>query len=301
MKILHVTCSVDPALGGLSACVRWVTPKLTSMGHPSEIVCLDDPAAPFLAAIQAPVHAMGPARLGYAWLENEAHRFDAVVVHGLWQYHGLAVYRALKRPGSPPFFGFPHGMLDPWFKHHYPLKHLKKSLYWWLAERRNLRRAAAVLFTCEEERRLARDSFPGSTYTERVVAYGTAQPPEPSTAQREAFLQRVPELRGRPFWLFLGRIHEKKGVDILLDAYGRLAKQGATLPYLVIAGPCAEADYLLELQKRVDDSDLVRAIVIEIIRASGEFRVAGEARGVFRINGHAVSARHGALARHAAR
>lgn len=248
---------MNPALGGLSNCVRFVTPALTALGHPSEIVCLDGPQEPFLDTIRAPVHALGPARLGYAyaprllpWLKTEASRFDAVIVHGLWQYPGLAVYRALRRPGSPPYFGFPHGMLDPWFKHHYPLKHIKKSLYWWVAERRNLCSAAAVLFTCEEERRLARESFPGSSYVERVVAYGTAAPPDDPDGQREAFFRCQPELRDRPYWLFLGRIHEKKGVDLLIDAYGRLAAQGAMLPRLVIAGPCADADYLRQLQSR---------------------------------------------------
>ena len=50
-------------------------------------------------------------------------------------------------------------MLDPWFKRTYPLKHLKKLLYWPWAEYRVLRDAAAVLFTSEEERRLARETF----------------------------------------------------------------------------------------------------------------------------------------------
>ncbi|MEO6873639.1 MAG: glycosyltransferase, partial [Opitutaceae bacterium] len=184
------------------------------------------------------------------WLKREAKRFDAVIVHGLWQYHGLGVYRALRQPGSPPYYGFPHGMLDPWFKRHYPLKHLKKLFYWWLAERRNLQSAAGVLFTCEEERRLARESFPGTAYRECVVAYGTAAPPNEPDRQREAFFQVQPGLRDRAYWLFLGRIHEKKGVDLLIDAYGKLAAQGAALPRLVIAGPCADAAYLRQLQKR---------------------------------------------------
>jgi hypothetical protein len=41
-------------------------------------------------------------------------------------------------------------MLDPWFKHTYPLKHLKKWLYWPWAEYRVLRDASKVIFTCED-------------------------------------------------------------------------------------------------------------------------------------------------------
>ena len=245
---------MNPALGGLSACVETLVPALAALGHPSEIVCLDAPGEPYLAALTAPVHALGPARLGYAyapgllpWLRSEAKRFDAVIVHGLWQYHGLAVHRALRAPGSPPYFVFAHGMLDPWFKRTYPLKHVKKFFYWWLAERRVLRGAAAVLFTCEEERRLARESFGGNPYHERVVAFGTAAPPEQPDRQRTAFLTRVPELRDRAYWLFLGRIHPKKGVDLLLAAYGRCASAGQP-PLLVMAGPCADENYLRELK-----------------------------------------------------
>lgn len=247
---------MNPALGGLSACIRWLAPALAELGHPSEIVCLDAPREPFLKAIPVPVHALGPAYLGYAyaprlrpWLKAAAGRFDAVIVHGLWQYPGLATHLALAPGGPPRCFVFPHGMLDPWFKRQYPLKHIKKWFYWWLAERRILHDAAAVLFTCDEERRLARESFAGSSYRERVVTYGTASPPDDPGGQREAFFHRHPELRHRPYWLFLGRIHPKKGVDLLIDAYARLAAKGG-LPRLVIAGPCADAGYLHQLQER---------------------------------------------------
>jgi glycosyltransferase involved in cell wall biosynthesis len=261
MKILQVITSMDPALGGLSAFVRSLTPALIELGHVTEIVCLDDPASAFLTSLPGPLQALGPARYGYAysprllpWLKAHAPRFDAVIVHGLWQYPGFATRRALSAPGSPPYFVFSHGMLDPWFKRTYPLKHLKKWFYWWLAERRTLGRAAAVLFTCEEERTLARHSFPGNSYRERVVAFGTARPPEQPTRQREAFFQKLPHLRDRPFWLFLARLHPKKGVDLLIEAYAKLASSNPAVPHLVIAGPCADADFLRKLQSRAATS-----------------------------------------------
>ena len=248
---------MNPALGGLTACIHSLTPALAALGHQSEIVCVDAPDAPFLPAIAVPVHALGPARLGYAfaprllpWLQSERRRFDVVLVHGLWQYHGRATQLALAAPGSPPYFVFAHGMLDSWFKRTYPLKHFKKWFYWWLAERRVLRSAAAVLFTCEAERVLARESFAGSSYRERVVTFGTAEPPGDPARQRAAFLLRHPELGHRPFWLYLGRIHPKKGVDLLIAAYARLAAGDTALPLLVMAGPCADDGYLRDLQQQ---------------------------------------------------
>jgi glycosyltransferase involved in cell wall biosynthesis len=136
-----------------------------------------------------------------------------------------------------PYFVFPHGMLDPWFKEEYPLKHLKKSVYWLGMEHRILRDAAAVLFTAEEERRRARESFPFYHCTERVVGLGTAAPPVVAErAGRNAFLESVPRLRSRPFLLFLGRIHPKKGCDLLLRAFSAAIRGGADVD-LAMAGP----------------------------------------------------------------
>jgi glycosyltransferase involved in cell wall biosynthesis len=261
MKILQVISSLNPAYGGVAACLQAITPELVALGHTSEVATLDRPDEPFLAAFPGPVHALGPAKFGYQyspkivpWLRAEAKRFDVVVIHGMWQYHGLAVHRALGRAGDPPYFIFSHGMLDPWFKREYPLKHIKKLFYWWPIERRVLRDATAVLFTCEEERVLARQSFAGYRCREQVVAFGTVGVDGDAAEQREAFYAHVPEMREKPFWLFLGRIHVKKGMDLLIDAYAELAKSaektGRALPTLVIAGPCADAEYLKQLQER---------------------------------------------------
>ena len=75
-----------------------------------------------------------------------------------------------------PYYIFAHGMMDPWFRERYPLKHLAKQIFWTLAEGRVLRDAQSVLFTCEEERVRARGVFKGHPYKERVVLFGTADP-----------------------------------------------------------------------------------------------------------------------------
>ena len=117
-------------------------------------------------------------------------------------------------------------MLDPWFKKAYPLKHLKKWLYWPWAEYRVLRDALAVFFTCEEERRLARRSFWLYHCDEIVLTYGTAAPGGDAALQSAAsFSAKFPELAGKRLLLFLGRMHEKKGCDLLLQAFAELAER----------------------------------------------------------------------------
>jgi glycosyltransferase involved in cell wall biosynthesis len=215
------------------------------MGHSVDVVTLDDPAESFLHGFPLNVHALGPSRGGYGynaklvpWLKMNARRYDAVIVNGIWQYNGFGAWRALRNIGTP-YYVFPHGMLDPWFKRHYPIKHMKKWLYWPWATYRLLRDARVVLFTTEEERLQARLSFWLYRAREQVVDYGTSPPPRNAAELRSKFLSVHGELRDRRLLLFLGRIHEKKGCDLLIRAFARAASAEPSL-HLLMAGPGQE-------------------------------------------------------------
>ncbi|SHG88148.1 Glycosyltransferase involved in cell wall bisynthesis [Kaistia soli DSM 19436] len=242
MRILRVIASVDPEHGGPIEGLKRSSAVLAETGHVTEVASCDDPAARYVAEFPFSVHALGPSpsRYGYTprltpWIRDNAHRFDAAVVHGLWNYASIGAWRALRN--SPlPYVIFTHGMLDPWFNTAQPVKRWAKQAYWLAGQSWVLARARSVLFTSEEERRLARTAFWGPSYTERVVSYGAAEPPEGSEAQQAAFRDRVPELGDRPYLLFLSRIHPKKGCDLLVTAFARVAALQPDLQ-LVLAGP----------------------------------------------------------------
>jgi glycosyltransferase involved in cell wall biosynthesis len=152
-----------------------------------------------------------------------------------------------------PYFVFPHGMLDPWFQKapERRLKAIRNWIYWKLIERYVIQDAAGLLFTCEQELLLARTSFrPYQPKKELNVGYGIAEPPAFHPAMRTAFEDKCPKVRGRPYLLFLSRIHPKKGVDLLIHAYAKLAaRHGGECPDLVIAGPGLETAYGQEMQR----------------------------------------------------
>ena len=182
MRILHSISSVNPAGGGPIEGIKQLGRVNLAYGHSVEVISLDAPDAPFLKDFPLPIHPLGPASLSYGfshryvpWLRANISNYDFVIVNGIWQYNSFGTWRALRR-SSTPYVVFTHGMLDPWFKRTYPLKHLKKWLYWPWGEYRVLRDAAAVLFTCEEERLLARQSFWLYSAQEKVVTYGTTDP-----------------------------------------------------------------------------------------------------------------------------
>jgi glycosyltransferase involved in cell wall biosynthesis len=199
------------------------------------------------------VHFAGPAHTRYLysphfhrWIRRHAPRFDAVVIHGLWRYTSVGVWRGL-RSLDVPYFVFPHGMLDPYFRRAFPAKHLQKAACWLAAERRVVRDARAVLFTCEEERRRAQRTFRPYACRERVIGLGIARPQGDLTAEKEEFLASFPQLAGKRLALFLARIHPKKGCDLLIRAFARVAGADPLL-HLVMAGP-DECGWRSELER----------------------------------------------------
>ena len=238
--ILHVIDSLDPAAGGPTEVVRSLF-EFAPSGYTGEVVTLDDPGAGFLQSYRFPVHALGRGSkgIGYSrsldrWLREHRERFDGAMVHGLWRYVSFATWRALR--GRKPYVVFPHGMLDPYFKRRFPWKHRLKWVYWRLGEYRVLRDAERVLFTTEEESRLAEQSFRLHPWTGTVVPLGATRPEKSEHELIAAFLAAFPALRDVRFVLFLGRIHPKKGCDLLVSAFVREAAKDPDL-HLVMAGP----------------------------------------------------------------
>jgi glycosyltransferase involved in cell wall biosynthesis len=242
LSVLRLISSLKPSGGGPAEGVRQITPHLAALGVSTTVASLDPAQAPWLQDESFRTVGLGPVASGYGYkrglpahIRTLAQQHNVVIIHGIWQYHAFATWRALRGTGIP-YFVYPHGMLDPWFKHTYPLKHLKKWTYWPWADYRVLRDASAVLFTTEQERLLARQSFWLYRANERVVGYGTTTPPGNGTKQRVLFLAQFPELRGKRILLFLSRIHPKKGVDLLIKAFAAVATSDPQL-HLVLAGP----------------------------------------------------------------
>jgi len=242
VKLLHVIGSLSPADGGPPESVRQMAKFCPSIDVDVEIVCQDPPASAFLSGLPFQVHALGQRWLGryglsprlWRWLHENAGRFDGIVMNGLWVFPNVAVRFAAQRAGVP-YVVFPHGSLDPWFNKTYPFKHLKKILYWPI-QYRVLRDARAVLFTTQTEQELAATSFHPNRWNGHAISYGISEPGGDPASQTEAFFRSWPQLRGRRYLLFLSRIHEKKGCDLLLHAFAHVASQYPDVD-LVIAGP----------------------------------------------------------------
>jgi len=268
LKILQLVHTLDPSVGGVAAAVLALSRGLARRGHKLDVVVLDEPDVVAAVADRGPadnitVHALGSGLTSYRysrtlwpWLGQHGGDYDRVIVNGIWQYLSFAAWRRYAG-SSVPYYVFPHGMLDPWFKETFPLKHLKKWLYWPWAEYRVLRDAAAVIFTAEEERFQARKSFWLYRCREKVSPLGVEAPPISSNAKSE-FLSRYPQLQNSRNFLFLGRLHPKKGCDILLEAFARFRSNDSIS--LILAGP-DQVGWESDLRRQVTRLNLTNRVV----------------------------------------
>lgn len=233
--------NLDPRLGGSVEAARLMACGMAECGAEVEVLSLVEAQQKWLDHWPVSVHGLGSTRTSYlytprlkVWLNENAERFDAVIVHGIWRYASAGVARAL-RGHHTPFYLYVHGMLDPWFAAAYFWKHRKKVVFWKLLENRSLRDARAVLFTSQDEKELAGKDFRPYQCRGQILALGTAPPPGDPCKQREVFLEQFPETAGSRVILSLGRIHRKKGCDLLIRAFADIARGDPNFR-LVLAG-----------------------------------------------------------------
>ena len=234
---LSVVTHLDPRYGGLSA----VVPQLSSA------VAAKGEIAMSLAAFCAPgeLYSAGsfadltlsewPASRA-AWLRDHAlpQRFrrlletaEGLHIHGLWEQSTFIAAHSARRQ-RVPYLISAHGMLEPWALRN---KRLKKLVYSALIERANLQGASCLHALTHAEAAEYR-SF-GCTAPIAVIPNGVRIP---AAVSAHKFLVQYPALDGKRIVLFLGRIHFKKGLDLLVRAWKKIILRWPDA-HLVLAGP----------------------------------------------------------------
>ncbi|MDG3007598.1 glycosyltransferase [Paludisphaera mucosa] len=222
---LHLCNGLDPVRdGGMVPSILGMTGALQRAGGDVRIVTptpsrLDDLAPPEGLAIDGPD----------ADLVAAVRAAEVVHMHGLWQAHsrrGAAAARASR----VPYVMAAHGMAEPWALRH---KRWKKALYLALVESRNLRRAACLHALSRPEIGHLRDLAPWAPVC--FVPNGVDLAAFDDLPPRAALEAEHPELKGKFVLLFYGRVHAKKGLDLLARSMGALARDFPNL-HLLIAG-----------------------------------------------------------------
>lgn len=254
MRIVHVTHSLDPMKGGTSVAVKSLAEGCAALGVASPVISLDPPDAPWLEDWQVPVMGAGPAHTHFGWtprlkflLRRHVRGASVVVVHGLWQYHNVAVLRAC-REMNVPFIVYPHGMMDPWALRQ---SRIMKLIGWKLVVAPLLHQASGICFTTESEQTASAKAWRNIPLPSLILPLGVEGPPDEVATLRAEFFDRQPELLGKRILLFVGRLHPKKGVDTLIKAFARwrssLTEEQQSRWHLRLTGPPDSEAYLKEL------------------------------------------------------
>jgi len=254
----HILASIADPGAGPSHSVRALAAALAARGSRTEVHTVrgwrDTGAAPEPLPDFLTAHRQDFARtpvLGAACLSGElaralrvsARTCDILHGHGLWLAPNL--YPAWSaRSGPARVVISPRGMLSAEAMAFSPLR---KRVFWRLFQARALAEAACLHATSEAERQDIRAA--GLTNPVAVIPNGVELPPPAEGRDREG-IRTV---------LSLGRVHPKKGLDVLLRAWARVEADHPDWR-LRIVGP-AELGHDRELRALSASLDLRRAAI----------------------------------------
>jgi glycosyltransferase involved in cell wall biosynthesis len=223
---LHLCNGLDPVRdGGMVPSILGMTGALKRAGGDVRIVTSSPSRLDDVANVAEGLAIAGPETN----LAEAVGSAEVVHMHGLWQTHTRRGGR-FARDARVPYVMAVHGMADPWALRH---KQWKKKLYLSLVESRNLRRASCLHALSRPEIDHLRGLAPWSPVC--FIPNGVDLAAFDDLPPRSAIEVDHPELKGKFVLLFFGRLHAKKGIDLLAEAMGSLCPDFPEL-HVLIAG-----------------------------------------------------------------
>jgi glycosyltransferase involved in cell wall biosynthesis len=250
LRLLHVIPTLAPSAGGPTRVIQDLAKAQAAAGH-FVAICTTDrdcpahlclPSSYFTRAFPSPIQVYSfrvqydplLVSIGMAcWLRKEISAFDIVEIHGIYRFpSSFAAHQA--RKCKVPYVIRPHGSLDPYLYERSSVGKLAfKRIYERCFDLPNLHKASAIHFTAIEERERA--AFLNLRAPSFVIPNGL----DWSRFQKlpaKGWLRASLGLSDQPLVLFLGRLHFKKGLDLLIPAFDALRCSISDVQ-LVIAGP----------------------------------------------------------------
>src|ERR1044071_5981758 len=219
MKVLHVIPSVDERSGGpataivpmcralmqqgIDVLLLSTTAGLPDMKHGEVLDHKGVPAIFFQSQLGESFKYSRPLS---AWLRSNIQSFGLAHIHAVFNHSSVAAAHVCQK-SRVPYVVRPLGTLDPWSM---TQKSLRKRLFWQISGRGIMDHAAAVHYTSEAEK-LSTESSLGLNHG-RVIPLGV------ETAVSNGRVDQD------PYVLVLSRLHPKKGLDVLIDAFLSLAQ-----------------------------------------------------------------------------
>lgn len=171
------------------------------------------------------------------WLNQNVHAFDLAHIHAVFNHASVAAASECRK-ARVPYVIRPLGTLDPWSMKQ---KSLRKRLFWSLVGKTMMSGAAGVHYTAQTEK-TATEALLGVNHG-RVIPLGIdpiAMPGNGACRDRS---------RNR-YVLVLSRLHPKKGLDVLIDAFSALTRRPEFEQWQLIVAGDGPADYVAMLKQK---------------------------------------------------
>lgn len=248
MRALHVVPSVASRYGGPSEAALRLVSSLQAAGVDA-LLATTDADGPGSLPVQTlvevvhegarciffprlPGESLKPSPALARWLRRNTARFDVVHVHSVFSHPSLAAGEAARRAGVP-YIVRPLGQLDAWSLSQHELR---KRVFLAAGGKSLLEQAATLHWTDESEK-------------SRAPRFASARPSfvVPLGVDERFFGDGIAGADRARVILFLSRLHPKKNVEALIEAFQALGEY-ATGWRLVIAGD-GEAAYVESLKR----------------------------------------------------
>lgn len=230
-----LTGSISRRAGGLFNSVRMLSQSLIDLGEDVRVIGLKDPDTKkdynAWHPIQPLVQPNNP--LLYPFLNWKTSRAifqfnpDIVHLHGIWSANSLTAFNLNRHY---PLVISPRGMLDPWALEQ---SKAKKSLFWHILEKHNFQNCSIIHALCSSEK-TSIDKIISKQNKTMIVPNGINLPKNIDNIQ---LLKTHPDYNSEKYILSISRLHPKKGLSELIDAYAKLPKAKKIEFKLKIAGP----------------------------------------------------------------
>jgi glycosyltransferase involved in cell wall biosynthesis len=250
LNILHVIRGLANS-SGTTHIVGPLAEAQARQGHSVKVLFVDKPGCPPIVPDPSLVESQGfpmtvpTEHVGWSWpfaraLPSAVRDADVVHIHAIWNFPTWWAMREARRAGVP-YFVAPQGSLEDWALGR---SRRLKALYASVAEKPYFDRAAAMQALTATEAAQCRKFG--------IKAPVTILPNGVDLATVDRQLQR-PDLRmelslpaDSVLFLFIGRLFPKKGLDLLIPAFGKLAATRADV-FLIVAGHDSGSGYRAEV------------------------------------------------------
>ncbi|WP_163710565.1 glycosyltransferase [Mangrovibacterium lignilyticum] len=243
MRVLHIIATLDQSGGGPSLSVPSTCIQLAKLGVSVEIICRPSKSPVTVPEVEnLKVRFLNITRLIHLAKKLKKEDVDLIHLQQIWDpYIHIMAYAA--RIKQIPYLITPRGMLEPWILNRHPLK---KKLAMLLYQDEDIKQSIAIHTTCQKEK----ENIQAIGYQNRTIVIPNGLDMEKVTQTKEFY--------GTKKLIFLSRIHEKKGIEILLSAWDELDHQGWTLE---IAGE-GDPNYVEYLKRKIEQKPTKNAFLV---------------------------------------